>query len=372
MRDRFRQTNTFLTTPSIFQTLSIELKRQTLQKSNNQIVAKVMLCLVFCLCLISGTSHAQSAYYFKTTEALKLEKQSALEAANVEVSEAITIELNARGKKNEKINQLKTQLNKELKVEDYLAAESLQTEIEKLTTYLASVNKLRKDIESSLKIEDYNKAAEYKSALLNLDKQTVGEQKSPVSYPPPTTAKVPNTKSLQKASTETKPQKFSIGQEYGGGYIFHIDQSGEHGLIAAKTDYHKPIRWGKGRKKTGTISTTNGATNSKTLANLFGDESAAGVCENMVSEGFDDWYLPAIDELLLLYKNKGSVKDLGLVLKARENSSGIKTYQWKNDYISSTEHHKGTGCLGVHFSGKGKQFDFIREEKYRVRAIRKF
>ena len=37
--------------------------------------------------------------------------------------------------------------------------------------------------------------------------------------------------------------KYKIGDEKDGGIIFHIDKSGEHGLIANKSDYYTQLTW---------------------------------------------------------------------------------------------------------------------------------
>ena len=37
--------------------------------------------------------------------------------------------------------------------------------------------------------------------------------------------------------------KHTIGEHYGGGIIFYVDASGEHGLIAATADQSVSIRW---------------------------------------------------------------------------------------------------------------------------------
>ena len=37
---------------------------------------------------------------------------------------------------------------------------------------------------------------------------------------------------------------FFIGQNYGGGIIFYIDGTGQHGLIAAPSDQSAGVEWG--------------------------------------------------------------------------------------------------------------------------------
>jgi hypothetical protein len=103
---------------------------------------------------------------------------------------------------------------------------------------------------------------------------------------------------------------FSIGQSYGGGIIFWIDASGQHGLIADKTDTNYRMIWWGDRYylltgATGTAIGT-GAANTKKIIAVQGTKYnyAALVCANYRGGGYADWFLPAKDELYQLYKQK--------------------------------------------------------------------
>ena len=105
---------------------------------------------------------------------------------------------------------------------------------------------------------------------------------------------------------------FSIGQSYGGGIIFWIDSSGQHGLIAATSDqgfnregsaaYHL---WG-----TGTAIGT-GASNTKKIILAEGQTLvyAARLCRDYRGGGYSDWFLPSKDEIYQLYLQKNVVGD---------------------------------------------------------------
>lgn len=309
-------------------------------------IAILSVCLLFAV----NTLFAQSGYFFKTTETLELEKWDAMEASKTDVANAIVEELNNRTSEKEKVRKLEEDLNEKLRIEDYFGANEIKKKLDRLELNQVKSRELRQLIESSINVEDYEKAAQYKADLLSL-------------LSPP-------TQETQNRVESAETSGLTLGQEYGGGYVFFIDGSGAHGLIAAKADYPEPIRWGVGRKKIDLSNEIDGATNSRKLSNEFGSESAAGVCEAMTDGGFDDWYLPSISELSLMYRNKDFVKDIG-IRESRKNSSGIRTYAWKTDYISSTQHSSGVDCMGIHFAN-GKEFNYFRSEKYRVRAIRKF
>ena len=58
-----------------------------------------------------------------------------------------------------------------------------------------------------------------------------------------TVGSISNTQKLA-LSSEDEPKKHFIGEQFGGGIIFFIDETGEHGLIAAPEDQSSSIEWG--------------------------------------------------------------------------------------------------------------------------------
>jgi hypothetical protein len=108
---------------------------------------------------------------------------------------------------------------------------------------------------------------------------------------------------------------FTIGQSYGGGIIFYIDGSGQHGLIAAPVDQSTGMRWFPA--SAGTPNLTNaagfaigtGAANNTTIINVQGNSPyAATLCRLYYSGGgFTDWYLPSLFELNQLFLQRAAV-----------------------------------------------------------------
>jgi hypothetical protein len=148
-----------------------------------------------------------------------------------------------------------------------------------------------------------------------------------------------------------------IGQKYGGGKIFYIDQTKKQGLIAADFDLvNSP--WGcGGTAVSGADGTIVGAGTQNTLDIVAGcsSGSAASLCNDLDTFGFDDWFLPSVEEMKGLYKTFGMLGEAHL-------TSG---YYWTSnqfDAVSATTMMFANGTF----------VDLNKNAGYRVRAIRKF
>jgi len=101
--------------------------------------------------------------------------------------------------------------------------------------------------------------------------------------------------------TFTTGNPIAIGELYGGGMIFYIDATGKHGLIVAASDQSTNAIWGcEGTDIPGTSEQGIGFGLSNTQAIVNGCKSnatAAAICYNLVLNGFDDWYLPTVEEI---------------------------------------------------------------------------
>lgn len=153
-----------------------------------------------------------------------------------------------------------------------------------------------------------------------------------------------------------------IGDKFEGGIIFFIENNKAHGLIAApgnQTDLK--VRWG-GNGLVGARSLNDGKENTEKIIQFFSNDrellkkTAAYICDTLTLGGFDDWYLPSINELQLVYDNQNLIGKF-----------------WAGDYCSSTEYNS-TDALHIHFYPKRtKQFYYNKIDKdYYVRCIRKF
>jgi hypothetical protein len=97
----------------------------------------------------------------------------------------------------------------------------------------------------------------------------------------------------------------TIGQAYGGGfYAGKINVSGTqyYLIVAPKASGENSARaWGVYGVNTAQTSVINGPTNSAVEAALGASYQAATFCEGLTIGGYSDWYLPAKNELEVLY-----------------------------------------------------------------------
>lgn len=164
----------------------------------------------------------------------------------------------------------------------------------------------------------------------------------------------------EKAATSSTTT-FTIGQAYGGGKIFYIDDTKLHGLIVSNNDVGQGAPWddsptGSTFKSPSAFSFTDGATNTTKIISLFGNGSnAAALCALYNGGGHKDWFLPSLDQLDALYSRKDVIGNL-------------QNYK----YWSSTE---DTSYIGFAFEldfGSGQYNNDFKTYLYLVRPIRAF
>jgi len=154
----------------------------------------------------------------------------------------------------------------------------------------------------------------------------------------------------------------------GVGIVFYITDGGLHGMEVAPSDQSTSQVWIEGGStqttengNTGT-SIGTGLANSNAIITQSGHTgSAAQVCRDYDGGGYDDWFLPSIDELEAIWNN--------LVDDGTGSNSGAGdfagTYYWSSsegDISNAWGHSFGTGTQSYGPKDYGT----------RVRAVRAF
>ena len=162
-----------------------------------------------------------------------------------------------------------------------------------------------------------------------------------------------------------------IGTFMQGGIVFYVDETGQHGLVAAMEDLGS-FEWGCYGT---TISGADGQAIGTGYQNTF--DIVAGCSEintaafnalNASIEGFTDWYLPSKDELQEMYSTIGYGGPQG-------NIGGFELISFNADWFwSSAEFISGTES---NFAWSVRISDGIigggsKDDTFRVRVIRAF
>ncbi|MCH2231762.1 MAG: hypothetical protein MK105_15620 [Crocinitomicaceae bacterium] len=152
------------------------------------------------------------------------------------------------------------------------------------------------------------------------------------------------------------------GKTYGGGIIFYLNTSNGTGLISSESNQPLNAMWGDNSLNiTGANGTAIGTGAQNTLDILAEDPtigSPAEICNNLVLNGYSDWFLPSKDELNAMYTN--------LYLNGFGNLI--------NDYWSSTESSANSAWAWNQYMQNGFQGQTDKAWccSFNVRAIRAF
>ncbi|MBL4861749.1 MAG: DUF1566 domain-containing protein [Crocinitomicaceae bacterium] len=169
--------------------------------------------------------------------------------------------------------------------------------------------------------------------------------------------------------------KYQIGDFAQGGIVIWVDETGEHGIVCAKSDQSSGVRWNAG---------THGDTQAKgdgpfagemntaiiiAAQVAIGDDGntyAARICnESCITEGgvtYCDWYLPSKGESNKMYTNKATINATAI---ANGGSSFASDYYWNSTEKDTAGAYKQSFINGFNNAG-------AKGSSYYVRAVRAF
>jgi hypothetical protein len=183
---------------------------------------------------------------------------------------------------------------------------------------------------------------------------------------------VPYALYAKSAGSITGNNGHFVGEIYGGGVVFWVDNTRQHGLIVSMIDLSSSQAWSNViDTEIGTTNDWDGANNTLAIIGQNGhSSSAAQLCSDYINAdygtgSFDDWYLPSFAELNHLWNNIYEVH------KTIDNDNNSTTRPLELViYWSSTE-NSSTNARVFNFSLGGNGL-IGKANSYSVRAIRSF
>jgi len=164
-------------------------------------------------------------------------------------------------------------------------------------------------------------------------------------------------------SFTTLAPALAVGQSYQGGIIAYIFQSGDSGYISGQTNglivttsnQTTGSQWGcSGTAISTSLTFGTGQTNTTSIVNGCSTSSiAARICNDLVSGGYSDWYLPSYYDLEKLYINRTIIGGF------------TNTNYWSSSQSATTT------AYSLNFS-TGAGVSTSKTSAVYVRAIRKF
>ncbi len=173
-------------------------------------------------------------------------------------------------------------------------------------------------------------------------------------------------------SPQSNNVNLSIGDTHEGGIIFWLDGSGEHGLVAAPADENNTAQWRYYSLDGNPGGFARGIYAGESNTIIFNEfdpvhhNYAANVCFYKITNGYDDWYLPSIDETLMMMSN--------LYLEGLGNFTG-STYWTSNQPLSNNVLTTEAYAITLQDISGNPTVALVERpagNSYNVRAIRKF
>lgn len=157
---------------------------------------------------------------------------------------------------------------------------------------------------------------------------------------------------------------YQVGQEHAGGIIIYVDPSGCHGVVCAPMDQAEDVQWNffPSFNTHGDVKGFFGGKLNTDLAIFYLEHGnyAPFICDDLELNGYDDWYLPAQEELIAMIAlhrmGIGGFSNSGYWSSTTSNN-GITSTKWEAVIVNPTS---------------GEVSSERKELMYNVRAVRAF
>lgn len=155
-----------------------------------------------------------------------------------------------------------------------------------------------------------------------------------------------------------------IGQSKFGGVVFYVDESGQHGLVAALSD-QSSATWYNGNYKN-TLAIRSGIYSGFNNTERINTEQGAGTYAASIatqnnSGGFGDWYLPSKDEMTKMFQQIAVIPAI---------TAGANYWSSTEESVSNAESTSLNAYQVILSSGVSSLQ--TKSNSARVRAIRRF
>jgi hypothetical protein len=183
---------------------------------------------------------------------------------------------------------------------------------------------------------------------------------------------VPYALYAKTAGSTSETSGHYVGELYGGGVVFWVDDTGQHGLIVSMVDLSTFQAWSNITDiLIGTTNDWDGANNTIAIIGQAGHtSSAAKLCDDYTNANYgtgtySDWYLPSIAELNHVWNNFYEVQ------KSLTNDGNAATTPLvKTSYWTSSEYDVNIAWYFTFYYGNTNYY--LKSTIFYVRAVRAF
>ncbi len=171
-----------------------------------------------------------------------------------------------------------------------------------------------------------------------------------------------NWKEVDLGSTVMYPP-LRNGSFHDGGIVFY-QNGGGGGMVCAASDQSSGAIWGSNgiTGATGTSINTGMLNTNKIVSYLGSGSYGAQICNDLVLNSYDDWFLPSKDELHQMYLNKNEINTTAV-------ANGGNNFA-PADYLSSSE--TSSNYNWVHRFSTDGQYLAYKSTLYPLRCVRYF